>query len=48
MNKVDELTKEIKTLEEHIEMYPLSSANPVRVARIKYLKQQRARLIGKK
>lgn len=48
MNKVDELTKGIKALEDHIKAYPHSLSTPGFKTRIEKWKVERAELIGKK
>lgn len=48
MSKVDELTKGIKTLEDHIKAYPHSLTTPNLKNLIKKWKAERAELIGKK
>lgn len=48
MSKIDELTKGIKALEDHIKAYPHSLSTPGFKARIEKWKAERAELIGKK
>lgn len=48
MSKFNELTKEIKVLEEHVKLYPHSYSTPLRKIRLNELKEKRAELIGKK
>lgn len=48
MSRFDELSKQIKTLSDHIKLYPHSASTPLRVARLNFLKKERSELVGNK